>query len=160
MPTELPPILHLKCNKYQKNTKGKSSPCNRPWRPLWLKAVEAPTFSRQLVHRRRQDYQPYESAGRPLNQERFPGTHFCQSLSRPQGRCAAVRIKSINKSNYLIGNRTRSLRACITVSHSHYNRRVSRILHLSSNHSIQSSGQSSWLKIQRPGFDFRHNQIF
>jgi hypothetical protein len=28
-----------------------SCPCNRPWRPIRVWDVEAPTFSRQSVHR-------------------------------------------------------------------------------------------------------------
>jgi hypothetical protein len=38
-------------------------------------------------------------------------THFCQGLSRPQGHSAAGRIWSTEKSNDLIGNRTRDLQA-------------------------------------------------
>jgi hypothetical protein len=34
----------------------------------------------------------------------IPGTHFCYRLSRPQGHSAAGKIKSIEKSNDLIGN--------------------------------------------------------
>jgi hypothetical protein len=34
---------------------------------------------------------------------KIPGTHFCYRLSRPQGNCAAGRIRSIVKSNELIG---------------------------------------------------------
>jgi hypothetical protein len=54
-------------------------------------------------------------AGRPLTPTKIPGTHFCQGLSRPQGHSAARRIRSIEKSNDLIGNRTRDLTACRTV---------------------------------------------
>jgi hypothetical protein len=38
-----------------------------------------------------------------------PGTHFCQRLSRPQGRSATGRIISMKKFNDTIGNRTRDL---------------------------------------------------
>jgi hypothetical protein len=41
-----------------------------------------------------------------------PGTHFCWRLSRLQGHSAAGRIRSIEKSNDHIGNRTRYLPAC------------------------------------------------
>jgi hypothetical protein len=42
-------------------------------------------------------------AGRPLTPRKIPGTHFCYRLSRPQGHSAAGRIRSIEKSNDLIG---------------------------------------------------------
>jgi hypothetical protein len=54
-----------------KRTKIKwSSPCNRPWRPIGLWDVEAPTFSRQSAHRCRWGCQPYAPTDRPL----LPGT--------------------------------------------------------------------------------------
>jgi hypothetical protein len=43
------------------NNKKKSYPCNRPWRPIGLWDVEAPTFSRQSAHRWRWG-QPYAPA--------------------------------------------------------------------------------------------------
>jgi hypothetical protein len=42
------------------------------------------------------------------------GTHFCYRLSRTQGNIAIGRIRSIEKSNDLIGNRTRDLQTCST----------------------------------------------
>jgi hypothetical protein len=48
----------------------------------------------------------------PLPPRKIPGTHFCQRLSRPQGHSAAGRIRSIETSNDLIGNRTCDLLAC------------------------------------------------
>jgi hypothetical protein len=51
----------------------------------------------------------------PFTRKKIPGTHFCWSLSRPQGHSAAGRIMSIENSNHLIGNRTRDLPACSTV---------------------------------------------
>ena len=45
----------------------------------------------------------------------FPGTHFCQRLSRPQGRSAAGRIMSMKISNNTIGNRSSDLPACSAV---------------------------------------------
>jgi hypothetical protein len=39
-----------------------SYPCNRPWRPVGLWDVEAPTFSRQSAHRWRSGCQPYAPA--------------------------------------------------------------------------------------------------
>jgi hypothetical protein len=41
----------------------------------------------------------------------IPGTHFCQRLSRPQGRSATEKIMSMKNCNYTIGNRTRDLPA-------------------------------------------------
>jgi hypothetical protein len=45
----------------------------------------------------------------PSNRRKIPCTHFCYRLSRPQDHSAAERIRSIKKSNYFIGNRTRTL---------------------------------------------------
>jgi hypothetical protein len=51
-------------------------------------------------------------AGRPpFTPKKIPGTHFCQRLSRSQGHSAAGKIRSIEKSNNLIGTRTRDLPA-------------------------------------------------
>jgi hypothetical protein len=54
-------------------TKGKkkkvNNPCNRPWRPIRLWDVEAPTFSRQSAHRWR--CLSALRAGRPLPPGRF-----------------------------------------------------------------------------------------
>jgi predicted RNA binding protein YcfA (HicA-like mRNA interferase family) len=54
-------------------------------------------------------------AGRPLQPRKIPGTNFCLRPSRPQGHSAAGRIRSIEKSNDVIRNRTRDLPACSTV---------------------------------------------
>jgi hypothetical protein len=43
-------------------TELSGSPCNRPWRPIGLWDVEAPTFSRQSAHRWQWGCQPYASA--------------------------------------------------------------------------------------------------
>jgi hypothetical protein len=49
-------------------------------------------------------------AGRPpFTPREIPGTHFCYRLSRPPDHRAAGMIRSIEKSNDLIGNRTRAL---------------------------------------------------
>jgi hypothetical protein len=45
-------------------------------------------------------------AGRLLPPRKIPGTHFCLRLRRPKGHSAAGTIRSIEKSNDLIGNRT------------------------------------------------------
>jgi hypothetical protein len=42
-------------------------------------------------------------------------THFCWRLSWPQGHSVAGRIRSVEKSNDLIGTRTHDLPACSTV---------------------------------------------
>jgi hypothetical protein len=47
-----------------------------------------------------------------LPPRKIPGTHFCQGLSQPHGHSAAGRIRSIDKSNGLIRNRTHDLPAC------------------------------------------------
>jgi hypothetical protein len=43
------------------------------------------------------------------------GTHFCQRLSRSQGRSAAGRINSMKNSNGAIGDRARYVPACRAV---------------------------------------------
>ena len=43
-----------------------------------------------------------------------PGTHFCQTLSRPQGRSAIGRIISMKNSDDTIWNRTSDLPICST----------------------------------------------
>jgi hypothetical protein len=54
---------------------------------------------------------PALRAGRPLP----PGIFMLQRLSRPQGLGAARRIRSIEKSKDLIGNRNRVILACSIV---------------------------------------------
>jgi hypothetical protein len=46
---------------------------------------------------------------------RPPGTHFCYRQDRSQGHNAAGRIRSIEKSNDLIGNRTHDFPTCSIV---------------------------------------------
>jgi hypothetical protein len=50
-----------------------------------------------------------------LYPRKIPGTHFCQRLSRSQDHSSAGMIRSIEKSNDLIGNRTRDLLSCSIV---------------------------------------------
>jgi len=45
----------------------------------------------------------------------IPGTHFCSTLSQPQGHSAAGRIMSMKNSNDTIGNRTRDFLACSAI---------------------------------------------
>jgi hypothetical protein len=51
----------------------------------------------------------------PFTPRKSPGTHLCSRPSRPQGHSAAGRIRSVEKSNDLIGARTRDLPACSVV---------------------------------------------
>jgi hypothetical protein len=52
-------------------------------------------------------------AGRPpITPRKIPGTHFSQRPSRLQGHSTAARIRSIEKSSDLIGNRTRGIPSC------------------------------------------------
>jgi hypothetical protein len=46
---------------------------------------------------------------------KIPSTHFCYKLSRPHDHSANGRIKSIEKSNDLIRNRTRDFPICSIV---------------------------------------------
>jgi hypothetical protein len=74
----------------RKGKKVKLSPYRR-WRPLGLREVEAPTFSDiRLI-----DGGKVVSPTRRLlfTPRKFPGTHFCWRLSRPQGHSAAGRIR-------------------------------------------------------------------
>jgi hypothetical protein len=92
--------------------KGKSHPCNMPWRPIGLWDVEAPHF----LDTRLTDGGKFVSlTGRqPLTIHEDSLHSFlleAESISGPQ--CAAAgRIKSIEKSSDLIGNGTRDLPAC------------------------------------------------
>jgi hypothetical protein len=57
-------------------------------------------------------------AVRPITPGRFPvfiSAHFCLRLNQPQGHSAVGRIRSIEKSNYLIGNQTCNLPAFSTL---------------------------------------------
>jgi hypothetical protein len=79
-----------------------------------LRDVEVPTFFQTVGSEmavRLSDLR----AGRRLSPTKIPGTYFSYRLSRPQGHSAAGRIRLIEKSNYLIGNRTRDLPACSIV---------------------------------------------
>jgi hypothetical protein len=85
----------LGCDPY-----AASDPCNKPWRPIELWDIEAPTFCLDnrltdggkvvsLTHRR-----PYTPHLRKV-----PGTHFCYRLRRPQCHGAAGKIRSIEKKS-------------------------------------------------------------
>jgi hypothetical protein len=51
----------------------------------------------------------------PFTPRKIPGTHFCWRLSQPQGHSLPGRIRSIEKSNGLIGNLTCDLPSCSIV---------------------------------------------
>jgi hypothetical protein len=53
----------------------------------------------------------------PFAPRKIPGTHFCQRLRRPQSNGLAGRIRQIQNSSGLIGNRTRDILACSTVDY-------------------------------------------
>jgi hypothetical protein len=61
----------------------------RPWRPLGLREIEAPTFS----DIRMGDGGKFVSSRSPppFTPRKIAGTHFCRRLSRPQGHRAAGR---------------------------------------------------------------------
>jgi hypothetical protein len=90
-----------------------SRECKKPWTPIVLSDVDALTFSRQSAHRWRSGCQPYAPV-EPYPRK-IPGTHFCLRRSRHHEHSAAGRIRSVEKSSDLIGNRTRDLLACSTV---------------------------------------------
>jgi hypothetical protein len=93
------------------NNKKTTYPCNRPWRPIRLWDVEAPTFS---LDNRLTDGGEVVSPTRrpPFAPGKIPGTHFCLRLSRPQGHSEAGSIIPIEKSDDLFRNWTRNLTAC------------------------------------------------
>jgi hypothetical protein len=59
-----------------RSKKGKSYPCNKPWRPIGLWDVEASTFSRQSAHRWRGEGVSLTRRP-PFVPQNIPGTHFC-----------------------------------------------------------------------------------
>jgi hypothetical protein len=84
--------------------------CNRPWRPIGLWNVEAPTFSRQSAHRWWWGCQPYAPV--TLYPQEDSWYSFLLEAESTPGHSAAGRIRWIEKFNYLIGNRTRDHPAC------------------------------------------------
>jgi hypothetical protein len=51
----------------------------------------------------------------PFTPRKNSGTHFCSTLSRPQGHSAAGKVRSIEKSSDIIGNHTRDFPTCSVV---------------------------------------------
>jgi hypothetical protein len=86
--------------------------CNRPWRPIGFWDVEAPTFSRHLVHRWRWGCQPYAPAA--LYPQENSWYSFLLEVESTQGH-AAGKFVSIEEPSGLIGNRTHGPPACSIV---------------------------------------------
>jgi hypothetical protein len=81
-----------------------------------LRDVEAPTFYRQLLTGGGEVFRlRHRAALYPPPPRMVPGTHFSHRLSGPQTHSAAGRIRSIEKSNELVGYRTRGLPSCSIV---------------------------------------------
>jgi hypothetical protein len=85
------------------------------WRPVGLWDVEEPTFPRQTAYRGRGGCQPYAMAA--LYPRKIPGSNLFFRLSRLQGHSVAGRIRWIEISNNLIGNRNHDLPTSCIVPH-------------------------------------------
>jgi hypothetical protein len=93
--------------------KGKSIPVTGHEGPYGCETSRLPQFSRNRLTDGGEIVSPTRRPS--FTPMKIPGTHFCYRLIRPQGHSAAGRIRSIEKSNHLIGNRTRDLPACSIV---------------------------------------------
>jgi hypothetical protein len=90
-------------------------PCNRPWRPIGLWDVETPTFS--LDNRLTDGGEIVSLTSRPSFTPQEDSWHpFILEAESTHGHSAAGRIRLIEKSNDLIGIRTRNLPAGSIVS--------------------------------------------
>jgi hypothetical protein len=115
---------------------------------LW--DVEVSTFSRQWALRWWWGCQPYAPAGGILPPpHKIPDTHFPYRLSRPQGLVRLEGLGQTKKSNDLVGNRTQDHPACSIT-----------LLSVCLFHDSYQFRESSWLQIQRSGFDSRNYQNF
>jgi hypothetical protein len=79
-------------------------------------------------------------AGRLLPPRKIHDTQFCLRMTRPQDHSAAERIRSIEESKDLIGNRSLDLPACTIVSQSTTLSRAPNIVptHILNHTSFQS----------------------
>jgi hypothetical protein len=85
--------------------KRQSYPCDKPWRPIGLWDVEAPTFSRQSTLRWRWGCQPYAPAVLYRQEDSWCSFLFeAESTPGPTG--------STENTNDLIRNRTPDLPGC------------------------------------------------
>jgi hypothetical protein len=78
-------------------------------RPLRLQEFD-PRISRQLGNEGDKVVSPVHRP--PLPPGGTSDTHFCHSVSRPQGHSAAGKIKSMKDSNDPNGNQTRDFSGC------------------------------------------------
>jgi hypothetical protein len=103
-------VCRLHVSYMVESVKKKKKLCPyRPWRPLGLREVEAPTFSdirlidggKVVSPTRRQFFTP----------RKFPGTHFCRGSVDPR---AIVRLEGLGKlkKSTSSGTRTGDLPAC------------------------------------------------
>jgi hypothetical protein len=91
----------------------KSYPCNRPWRPIGLWDVEAPTFSRQSAHR--WAVRSVSRAGRSLPPRRFLALIFVIGWVDPRVLLRLERLGQLKKSSDHIEKQTRDFPACSIV---------------------------------------------
>jgi hypothetical protein len=76
--------------------------CSSSWRPIGLRDVRAPAFSRQSAHRLRLGCQPYASAALYLPRK-ISVTHFCSNLSRSQDIARLERLSQLKNPVPLFG---------------------------------------------------------